>query len=84
MKKDNGDPGLPVPVNEDIFVAKLDDKLVPTWVRGFGAQHKDLVYGLAVDSGGSIRLTGVGSGVDFGCGAAGADDGNFFVTRLSP
>ena len=84
FKKGNGGLSLPPSTYNDIFVAKLDDKLEPTWVRGFGAENLDVLYGLAVDSGGSIRLAGVGRGVDFGCGAASDEEGNFFITRLSP
>lgn len=73
----------------NIFVAKLEvakvgAALEPIWVRGFGGQYQDFAYGLAVDSGGSMRLSGIGRTVDFGCGGSDNIDENFFVTRLSP
>lgn len=79
---------VPITPGDDIFVAKLKtasvDALEPIWVRGFGGPNSSYPYGLAVDSGGGIRLSGSGSGVDFGCGPADNIKENFFITRLSP
>ena len=79
---------VPITPGGDIFVAKLKtasvDALEPIWVRGFGGPYSSYPYGLAVDSGGGIRLSGSGSGVDFGCGPGDNIKENFFITRLSP
>ena len=75
---------LPSSAKTSIFVAKLDGALTPIWSHGYGANYQDLPYGLTIDSGGSVVLAGVDKGVDFGCGAAQEDEGNFFLTRLSP
>lgn len=75
---------LPTYSSQPIFVAKFDDTLKPVWSQGFGGQYTALSYALAVDPGGSILLAGDGRTVDFGCGAASEEEGNFFLTRLSP
>lgn len=68
----------------NIFVAKLDDTLVPVWANGYGSAYGVEPYALAVDSGGSLRLAAIGSAVDFGCGPGAMEDGNFSLTRLAP
>jgi hypothetical protein len=80
-----GGPLTSAGVDEDIFVAKLNGAGAHQWSKRFGDAVKQFGYGVAVDSGGDVFLTGTFSGaVDFGGGpltSAGAAD--IFVAKLS-
>jgi hypothetical protein len=72
----------------DIVVAKLDPMLGYGWAKQFGDKLDQGAFGIALDRGGNIVITGGVSGtVDFGLGAVdagGAFTGSVFAARLDP
>ncbi|MBI4702640.1 MAG: hypothetical protein HY744_16080, partial [Deltaproteobacteria bacterium] len=72
--------------NWDVFVAKLDQDGKHLWSKHFGDAESQWAYGVAVDTAGSVLVTGEFYGtVDFGGGplaSAGNDD--IFVAKLEP
>jgi hypothetical protein len=68
----------------DIFLAKYSPSGTPLWSKRFGTTANDSVYGVGVDSGGNIFLTGCAPGaVDFGNGPV-AGLGAAFLAKFSP
>jgi hypothetical protein len=70
----------------DAFLAKYNSDGALAWARKYGAGDEEQLYGLAVDSGGNLVITGFFTGtVSFG----GADltsqgDRDVFVAKLTP
>ncbi|MEM6295201.1 MAG: hypothetical protein AAGA54_28275 [Myxococcota bacterium] len=65
--------------DEDVFAARLDAALQPTWTWTGGDVNKDLGRGIAVSSTGSVALTGFMSGP----GKAGAATQDLMVTGFT-
>ncbi len=71
----------------DIFVAKYSSAGAPLWARRFGGTADDSAYGIAVDAGGNVVVTGYfTTSADFGGGTLYSPyfDEDTFVLKLSP
>ena len=70
----------------DIFLVKYSSTGQLVWAKGFGGDGIDTGYGVAVDAGGNIFLTGTFTGpADFGGGPlAGAGSGDIVLAKYSP
>lgn len=74
--------------NDDIFVLKLDSDGAHVWSRVFGDDQEQAPWGVAVDSGNNIYLTGFFHG-DISFGGAKLESGvastqDVFVVKLAP
>lgn len=71
--------------SDDAFVVALSHAGTHRWSRRFGDVSADNAYGIAVDAGGSVLLTGNFAGtVDFGGGAlVSAGGGDIFLAKFS-
>jgi hypothetical protein len=69
---------------EDVLVVKLDPKGALVWAKSFGDGASQVVQGVAVDSAGSVLVTGTFLGsLDFGGGALNsAGDEDIFAAKL--
>ena len=75
--------------SSDIFLAKYSASGQLVWAKMFGDISSDFGYGVAVDSGGNIFMTGAFMGtVDFGTGPLSSSGGltasDVFVAKYSP
>ena len=66
-------PGSTSSGNKDIFLAKTDSSGNTIFVKQFGTNQEDVAYGIAIDTGGNIYITG-STGGDLGTGSAGGLD----------
>jgi hypothetical protein len=80
-----GGPNLTSAGNEDIFLAKLSGVSGGhVWSKRLGSTAPDAGYGVAVDGGGNVAITGFFAGsVDFGGGTIVAQVYDIFVAKYS-
>jgi len=65
----------------DAFLAKFDSSGNPLFIRQFGTTGNDIGYGVAVDSGGNVYVTGSTAGT-LGASAFGSLD--IFLAKFDP
>lgn len=70
----------------DGFIARLNDKGCPTWLRHFAGPMAQLTQGLALDpTTGGVAITGSFNGaVDFGTGMLTASGDDVFIVSVNP
>jgi hypothetical protein len=80
-----GAPNLTSGGNEDIFLAKLAGATGGhVWSKRFGSLRTDIAYGIALDGGGDVAITGFFAYVtDFGAGNLVAQDNDVFVAKYN-
>jgi hypothetical protein len=78
---------LPSQGNDDVFVIKLDASGFDVAARRFGSQMNEDILGVAVDSQGSVLITGTFPGtLDFGPAGlfTSVGDSDIYVAKLAP